>query len=219
LWRTKWHWDSIVSHYFGISYQYHSKSAICDGQSGTGTVLFPITSVSHTSIIPIARFVADKVALGQYCIPLLRYFIPVSFQKRDLWRTKWQWDSIFSHYFGISYQYHSKSAICGGQIGTGTVLFSITSVSHTSIIPKARFVGRTKWHWDSTVFHYFGISYQYHSKSAICGGRSGTGTVLFPITSVSHTSIIPKARFVADEVALGQFCFPLLRYLIPVSFQ
>ena len=37
--------NSFVSQYFGLSYQYLSNSAICGGQSGTGTVLSPSTSI------------------------------------------------------------------------------------------------------------------------------------------------------------------------------
>ena len=36
----------------------------------------------------------------------------------------------------------------------------------------------------SFVSQYFGFSYQYLSNRAICGGKSGTGTVLSPNTSV-----------------------------------
>jgi len=63
-----WYWDSFVSQYFDFSYQYLSRSAICGGQSGTGIVLSPSTSVSHISIFQIVRFVADEVALGQFCL-------------------------------------------------------------------------------------------------------------------------------------------------------
>jgi hypothetical protein len=37
----------------------------------------PSTSVSHISIFQIVRFLADKVALGQFCLPVIR-FSPVS---------------------------------------------------------------------------------------------------------------------------------------------
>jgi len=132
--------NSCVSQYLGFSYQYLSNSAIRGGQSGTVTVVSPSTSGSHISILPTVRFVADTVGLGQFCIPILRVLISVSYQQCDLWRTQWHWDSCVSQYFGFSYQYLTNSAIRGGHSGTGTVLYPNTSGSHISIFPKVRFV-------------------------------------------------------------------------------
>jgi len=37
------------------------------------TFVSPSTSGSHISTFPIERFLADKVALGQFCLPVLRF--------------------------------------------------------------------------------------------------------------------------------------------------
>ena len=120
--------NSCVSQYLGFSYQYLSNSAIRGGQSGTVTVVSPSTSGSHISILPTVRFVADTVGLGQFCIPILRVLISVSFQQCDLWRTKWHCDSCVSQYFGFSYQYFTTVRFVADKVALEQLCLSVLRV-------------------------------------------------------------------------------------------
>ena len=121
----------------------------------------------------------------------------------NLWRTKWQWDRVFSecvgfplsvsfHQFSSGWrsnietgfsssvlvfpcQYHSTSSPLAGEVTFRLGCLRVYWFSPASIIPPV-LLWWAKWHWDRVFFECVGfpLSLSFHQFSS--GGRSDTET-------------------------------------------